>query len=587
MKPRDIGARMRGGRGMSGLTPRGTVLVGAFLAGAALLAARTLYLQWAKTEALQHRGARLHVRVVPLPGHRGMLMDRRGEPLAISTPIDTAGAVPAELRGAPERLPEIARVLGIGSERLAALARSDRKFAYLKRHLSPRVSDRLSALAVPGIVLRREYHRYYPAAEITAHLVGFTDIDDIGQEGLERTFDGQLTGIPGQKQVIKDNRGRVVENIKLIASAKPGRDLALSIDKRIQHVAYRELESAVRKYRAQAGSVVVLEAETGEVLAAVNVPSYNPNDRRQIKPEHYRNRVFTDVFEPGSTLKPFTIAAALEAGACRPSTEIDTKPGSVRIGSHTIRDVHDYGRLDVSGVIRESSNVGTVKIALSLDPERLWKSLARLRFGRSPGTGFPREASGYLPHHRRWREIDHATMAFGYGLSVSAVQLAAAYTALANGGVMMPAALLRLEVRPQGRRVMPGRIADQMRRMLEGVVTDGTGTRARVPGYRVAGKTGTVHKIKTGGGYARDRYLSLFAGMIPASRPRLVAVIVIDEPKTGAYFGGEVAAPVFASLMRQAVRLLDIPPDDLPLHAPAPPLPAPVHPVRFGGRGAL
>ncbi|MGH8564603.1 MAG: peptidoglycan D,D-transpeptidase FtsI family protein [Gammaproteobacteria bacterium] len=564
-------------------------MVGLFLSAAALLAARALHLQWGETEVLQHRGARLHVRVVELPAHRGMITDRRGEPLAISTPIDTAGAAPAELLRARERLPEVARVLDIDTERLSGIltTRQGREFAFLKRHLPPSVSERLGALAVPGVVLCREYRRYYPASESTAHLIGFTDIDDIGQEGLERAFDDTLRGIPGRKRVIKDNRGRVVENIEVIASGRPGRDLVLSIDKRVQHVAYRGLKSAVRRYRARAGSVVVMDAGTGEVLAAVNRPSYNPNDRRQIKGEYYRNRAFTDVFEPGSTLKPFTIAAALEAGTYHPSTVIDTRPGYLRVGRHTIRDIHDYGLLDVSGIIEKSSNVGAVKMALSLGPEVLWKSLVGLGFGRSPESGFPGEAHGTLPHYRNWREIDHATMAFGYGLSVNAVQLASAYTALANGGVLMPAGIVRLDAPPAGTRVISRTVADQIRRMLEGVVTVGTGTHAQVPGYRVAGKTGTVRKTRPGGGYAKDRYLALFAGMIPASRPRLVTVVVIDEPRSGVYFGGDVAAPVFSSIMSEAVRLLDITPDDLPLRTPAPA--AGVRPVRLdsGGTGTL
>ncbi len=562
-------------------------MMGLFLSAAALLSTRALYLQTVETEALQHRGARLHLRVVELPAHRGMITDRRGEPLAISTPIDTAGAAPAELLQARERLPEVARVLDIDAGRLSGILRTrqDREFAFLKRHLPPSVSERLRALAVPGVVLRPEYHRYYPASESTAHLIGFTDIDDIGQEGLERAFDDLLRGTPGRKRVIKDNRGRVVENIEVIASGRPGRDLALSIDKRVQHVAYRELKSAVRRHRARAGSVVVLDAGTGEVLAAVNRPSFNPNDRRQIKGDHYRNRAFTDAFEPGSTLKPFTMAAALGARTYQPSTVIDTRPGYLRVGRHTIRDIHNYGLLDVSGVIENSSNVGTAKIALSLGPEVLWTSLVRLRFGRSPDSGFPGEAQGSLPHHRHWREIDHATMAFGYGLSVSAVQLASAYTALANGGVLMPAGIVRLDAPPAGTRVLSRTVADQIRRMLEGVVTGGTGTRAQVPGYRVAGKTGTVHKTRPGGGYAKDRYLALFAGMIPASRPRLVTVVVIDEPRTGAHFGGEVAAPVFSSIMTEAVRLLDITPDDLRPGAPAPA--AAVRAVRLDSRGTL
>jgi cell division protein FtsI (penicillin-binding protein 3) len=553
------------------MTPRGEAMVALFLVGAALLSARALYLQWAEKEVLQHHGAERHLRVVELPAHRGMITDRRGEPLAISTPIATAGAVPAKLLEAGDRIPEVAALLGLSSQRLTRLltARRDREFTFLKRHLAPSVSERLAALAVPGVVLPREYHRYFPAAEITAHLIGFTDIDDVGQEGLERAFNDTLTGVPGSKRVIKDKLGRVVENVEVIANGRPGRDLTLSIDKRVQHAAYRELASAVQRHEARAGSIVVLDAETGEVLAAVNSPSYNPNDRRQIKGDYYRNRAFTDVFEPGSTLKPFTIAAAFEARACQPSTVIDTRPGYLQVGRHTIRDIHNYGLLDVPGIIKKSSNVGTAKIAMALAPEVLRTALARLRFGLSPDSGFPGEAKGYFPSHRVMRDIDNATLAFGYGLSVSAVQLAAAYTALATGGVQMPVSLVRLDRPPLGTRVIQGPVADQIRRMLEGVVSDGTGTLAQVPGYRVAGKTGTVHKTKAGGGYYKDRYVALFAGMIPASRPRLVTVIVIDEPKTGVYFGGEVAAPVFSRLMTEAVRLLDITPDALPLAAPA------------------
>ncbi|MGH8508759.1 MAG: peptidoglycan D,D-transpeptidase FtsI family protein, partial [Gammaproteobacteria bacterium] len=491
--------------------------------------------------------------------------------LAVSTPVSSVGVIPSKLTQMRGRWPALARALGISGQELSAFVQSrlERRFVLLRRHVSPELAEEVMRLNIDGVELRQEIHRYYPTGEVTAHCVGFTDIDDRGQEGIELAYDQDLRGVSGSKRVIQDLIGHVVENVESVRAPQPGRDLALSIDKRVQYVAYRELKAAVREHQARAGSMVVLDALTGEVLAAVNQPSYNPNNRKQLQADYFRNRALTDNFEPGSTIKPFTIASALESGAIGAKTMIDTRPGTLRVGRHTVRDLHDYGRLDMTGIISKSSNVGITKIAMSLEPAQLWGMLARLGFGAATGSGFPGEAAGRLQHYSEWRTIDQVTLAFGYGLSVTALQLANAYLAFANDGMVLPVNLLRLSERPRGRRVMSRSSAQTVRDMLEAAVHQGTGALARITGYSVAGKTGTVHKPAHAGGYAEDRYVSLFAGMIPASQPRLVAVIMIEEPARGGHFGGQVAAPVFARVMRDATRLLDIPPDDIaPLPSP-------------------
>lgn len=540
------------------------VVVGLFTLLAAALGLRAVDLQLRDTAFLKNHGEARHLRTVAMPAHRGMITDRHGEPLAISTPVSSVGADPGTLLLQRQALPELARLLGTsaGQLRQTLASRVNREFIYLKRQVDPALAARITALGVPGLTLTREFRRYYPAAEVTAHLVGFTNVDDVGQEGVELAYERELRGEPGAKRVVKDRLGRFVENIESIRQPRDGRTVTLAIDRRLQHLAYRELKAAVQAHRARAGSLVVVDSRTGEVLAMANQPSYNPNNRAALKTEQLRNRAATDLFEPGSTIKPFTIAAALESGAFEPGTPIDTSPGVLKVGRHAVRDVHNYGLMDVTGVITKSSNVGSTRIALALEPAALWKVLDRVGFGAITGSGFPGEASGYLSHHEDWRELDRATLAYGYGVSVTALQLAQAYQVLANGGVMQPLSLRRLEAPGRGERVMSAATASEVLAMLETVVQVGTGQLARVSGYRVAGKTGTVHK-STEGGYARDRYLSLFAGALPVSAPRLVAVVVVDEPSRGEYYGGRVAAPVFARVMADTLRLLDVAPDDL------------------------
>ena len=545
------------------------LLTGLMLSGFVLLAARSAQLQLVDHEFLQGQADARHLRVVEVPAHRGMMTDRNGEPLAISTPVQSVWANPKELVAAPADLRGLARLLKMKPEQLQRLLgqRKSREFVYLRRHLSPDLADQVMALGIPGLYLQQEYRRYYPAGEVAAHLVGFSNVDDQGQEGLELAFDDWLSGEPGAKRVVKDGRRHIIENVENIRSARPGKALALSIDRRIQYLAYRELKAAVRQHRARSGSMVVLDNRTGEVLAMVNQPAFNPNNRKRLKADKMRNRALTDVFEPGSTMKPFVIAAALESGDYRPASRIDTSPGLVQVGVHTIRDKHDYGRLDLTGVLRKSSNVGASKIALALEPEDFWTGLSDAGFGVVTESGFPGEASGYLADFHRWRDIERATLAYGYGLSVTGMQLAQAYSVLANDGYRVPITLLKRDADSELERqaAFSPMVARAVRKMMESVVAaDGTAPLAAVNGYRVAGKTGTAHKSEAGG-YAEKRYLSVFAGMAPASDPRLVAVVVINEPSNGEYYGGKVAAPVFSRVMAGALRLLNIPPDAVSL----------------------
>jgi len=565
-------------RGLLSVTGRRWFLVGLFSVVALLLLARAVDLQLLRKDFLQDHGDARYLRVVDIPAHRGMIQDRNGEPLAVSTPVSSVWAAPGKLLRARARWPVLARVLGMQREQLQdlVLPRKNRGFVYLRRHVTPDMATRVMALNIEGVSLQREFHRYYPAGEVAAHVVGFTNVDDRGQEGVELAFDQRLQGSPGSKRVLKDGRGRIVENVEGLRTSQRGEDLSLSIDRRIQYIAYRELKAAVVAYQAKAGSIVVIDSHRGEILALANQPSYNPNNRSEMKGEYYRNRAVTDAFEPGSTIKPFTIAAALESGAYTPQTLIDTAPGFYKLGTHTIRDTHNYGRLDVTGVITKSSNVGASRIALSLDPKRLWGMFNSVGFGQVPGGGLPGETTGRLNDYRDWREIGQATMAFGYGLSMSLLQLAQAYAILANDGIALPLSIEKRAWPGPGRRVMQAVTAAQLRKMLESVITRGTGRLAHVSGYRVAGKTGTVHKAIIGG-YAVDRYLAVFAGMAPVSRPRLVIAVMIDEPSAGTYYGGKVAAPVFARVMGESLRLLAIAPDNtdelgqmhIAMHVPA------------------
>lgn len=528
---------------------------------------RAVDLQVRNNEILKDHGDARALRVVEIPAHRGMITDRNGESLAISTPVNSIWAVPQKVMTADPDLGQLAEYLQVDEEELASLLkdRIGRKFVYLKRHVAPALAGQIMLLDIPGISLQREYRRYYPAGEVTSHVVGFTNIDDSGQEGLELAYDSWLKGSPGSKRVLKDRLGRIVENIESITTPDPGNELVLAIDRRVQYLAYRELKTAVNYHKARAGTLVILDVKTGEILAMVGQPSYNPNNRMGLKSGNYRNRALTDVFEPGSTLKPFTIATALESGLYEPKTTVDTRPGFFKVGNYTIRDYRDYGVIDLATVIKKSSNVGASKIALSLEPFDFWSTLSNVGFGQATGSGFPGESSGYLNPYNNWSEVEQAAMSYGYGISVTALQLAQAYMIFATDGMMLPVSFLKVTEPVNETRIFSAKVARQVRSMLETVVEKGGGGhKASIEGYRVAGKTGTARKVKAGG-YSEDRHLSLFAGMVPASNPRLVAVVIIDEPKGEQYYGGLVAAPVFSNVMGGALRLLDIPPDDFPV----------------------
>lgn len=552
------------------VTRQGLVL-GLVFAAAGGMVARAAYLQLVHNDFLQGQGNERFVRVVEVPAHRGMILDRNGEPLAVSSPVDSIWGHPETLAQQRDRWPDLARLLGLPvSELEKKLTESEgRQFVYLRRHMMPSAAQQILHRndPIPGIYAKREYRRYYPDAEVTSHLLGFSDIDDAGQEGLEKAFDSQLRGIPGSKRVIQDRRGQVVEDVENIKAPQPGKTLVLSIDRRLQYLAYRALKTAVLENRASAGSAVIADVQTGEILAMVDQPAGNPNNRAELRGELLRNRAVTDVYEPGSTMKPFTVALALESGKWAPSTLVNTAPGTLKVGRFTVRDVHNYKTIDVTRVISKSSNVGTSKIALSMPAERLWQLYKNIGLGSPTGIGLLGEQSGVLHHFSRWSAIGHANHSFGYGFSVNMAQLAQAYTVLAAEGIRRPLTLIKRDqpLDPsEERRVLSSRAARQVRAMLEEAVTkSGTGIKASVPGYRVAGKTGTVHKI-VNGRYASNRYFSLFAGMVPASNPRLAMVIIIDEPKSGAYYGGAVAAPVFGKTMGRVLRILNITPDDMP-----------------------
>ncbi|SDR76413.1 cell division protein FtsI (penicillin-binding protein 3) [Halopseudomonas xinjiangensis] len=517
---------------------------------------------------LKDQGDKRSVRHVTIPAHRGQITDRHGEPLAVSTPVVTLWANPTQLLGHEERWAELAKALGADPktfrERLKANA--DKEFIYLRRRMTPQDGEAVMALKVPGVYSIEEYRRFYPAGEVAAHLVGFTNVDEAGQEGLELAYDQWLQGVPGKRQVLQDRRGRLIKDVQVVSNARPGNELRLSVDLRLQYIAHRELRDALKNFGAKAGSVVLVDVRSGEVLAMANHPSYNPNNRANLKPDMMRNRALIDVFEPGSPIKTFTVAAALMSGRYQPNTVMDTRPGSMRVATMTVRDIHNYGVLDVTGVIVKSSNVGVAKMTLDIGAEPLYNLLQQLGLGEYTGLGFPGESVGRLPSRRKWPQVETATLSYGYGLSVTATQLAQAYAALGNGGRRVPLSLLKVDQAPAGEQVIPSEVSQQILDMLRATVDGqgGTGSRARVPGYQVGGKTGTVHKTLASGGYAKDRYRSVFAGIAPISNPRFAAVVVIDEPSKGQYYGGLVAAPVFGEVMSGALRLLNVTPDDLP-----------------------
>ncbi|HSG58169.1 MAG TPA: penicillin-binding protein 2 [Woeseiaceae bacterium] len=537
---------------------------------AASLIARAVQLQVFNKDFLNQQADTRHLRTEKISAHRGTITDRNGEPLAISTPVDSVWANPQELAPAVDSVPGLARVLGIDPQTLMRrITRSmNKEFVYLKRHLSPEKAAEAMALNLPGVNVQREYRRYYPASEVVGHLVGFTNIDDVGQEGLELAFNHWLAGETGAKRVLKDRLGRSVENVESIRPPHHGKDLRTSIDLRIQYLAYRALKSAIQKYNAESGSIVVLDVQTGEVLAVANQPSYNPNDRSQYSAERYRNRAATDIFEPGSSIKPLVVAAALESGDYRPSSVIDTAPGYVVVGPKTIEDSRNLGRVSLTTILARSSNVGVTKLAMALEPDQLWRSMTRFGLGSLTASGFPGESAGLLTHFNHWRPINQATLAYGYGVSVTPMQLAQAYSVLGTNGLLRPMSLVALDSPVQAEQVLSRDAAAAVRRMLEEVVRPGgTGTKAAVPGYRIAGKTGTAWKFAAGG-YSKDKYISIFAGIAPASDPRLAAVVVIDEPGGELYYGSDVAAPVFADVMSESLRLLAVPPDAMPARDP-------------------
>lgn len=543
------------------------------LLGAAALVARAVHLQVFNTDFLNGQAAARHIRVETLSATRGVITDRNGVPLAVSTPVDSVWVNPSQLLEDQDRIRQLAAALKIdGGELAANLSRKvDREFYYVRRHMNPSDAEAIDRLKIPGVHLLREYRRYYPAGEVTAHLLGFTNVDDKGQEGLELAFDNWLHGEPGRKKVLRDRLGRVIEDVENIESPRPGHDLAASIDLRIQYVAYRALQEMVQKNGAESGSVVVLDIDTGEVLADVNQPSFNPNDRDQIDPSKYRNRAITDILEPGSTFKPLIIAAALESGRFNARSTVDTRPGFMQVGNKRIEDEHELGVISLATLLAKSSNVGAVHVAMQLDKAQLWNTLNRFGIGRLTTSGFPGESAGLLPPYQTWRPIRQATMAYGYGVSVTPLQIAEAYAVLGGDGLQRPVSLVRVDNPPIARRVLSPETSHSVVAMLEHVVSeDGTGLRAAVPGYRIAGKTGTARKVGAGG-YTQDRHTSLFAGVAPATAPRLAIVVIIDEPTGGRYYGGELAAPVFSAVASGALRLMAIPPDGIDALPDSPP----------------
>lgn len=525
------------------------------------LIARALFLQVKSTDFLQKQGASRYTRNIELPATRGKITDRNGQVLASSVPVRAIWADPEDVRAAPaEKLSQLASLLEMSEPDLRKKLDSDRQLVYLKRQVEMPVAEKILALGIPGIEARKEYKRYYPEGEVMAHVVGFTSVEDIGQEGIELASEKNLAGKPGSRRVIKDRLGRIVEDIQAIREPHDGKDLTLSIDSKIQYIAFTHLKEAVEKHKAKAGGAVVIDVQTGEVLALVNLPTYNPNDRSVLTGAQLRNRVLTDTFEPGSTMKPFPVAWALETGRVTPDTIIETAPGVMKIGPETIHDAHKQGSLTVSQVIQKSSNIGTVKMALQMPPKEMWELFTTVGFGQQPKIGFPGAVAGRLRNHKNWRPIEQATMSYGHGVSVSLIQMARAYTIFARNGDLIPLTFEKTSEMPHGQRVISEKTAQQMRLMMESVTEPGgTATQARVAGYRVAGKTGTAHKLE-GGRYVK-KYIGDFVGFAPVSKPRVIVAVMIDEPTTGGYYGGIVAAPVFAAITANVLRSMNVPPD--------------------------
>ncbi|MGZ5101651.1 MAG: peptidoglycan D,D-transpeptidase FtsI family protein [Usitatibacter sp.] len=533
------------------------------IAGFAVLAGRAFYLQALDTDFLQAKGEARYGRVVELPASRGPVKDRNGQLLAISTAVESIWASPDDLDEADEaQLRALARALNMDVREIRQkIAKKDRQFVFLKRQISPDQATKVMALRTPGVFQQREFRRYYPAGEVMAHVVGFTGVEDNGQEGIELAAQQRLAGVPGSRKVIKDRKGRIVEDVESLRAPRDGQEVTLSLDQRLQFLAHRELKAAVEANRAKGGSMVILDAKSGEVLALVNQPDYNPNNRANVTGRQTRNRSVTDVFEPGSTMKPFTIAAALDSGIVTPSTTIQTGTVPMTLGGWTISDSHPNGLLTVAQIIQKSSNIGAAKIQLQMPAERMGTLYRELGFGAAPQTGFPGEAKGILRPWAQWRPIEQATMSYGHGISVSLLQVARAYTVFTNEGQLLPLSLMRQESQPIGKQIYSKNTVNEVNRMMEmAVMPGGTAPRAQVPGYRVAGKTGTAHKAESGG-YAEHKYVSSFVGFGPVSNPRFIVAVMLDEPAGVKYYGGDVGAPVFSSVMGSALRMMSVAPD--------------------------
>lgn len=544
---------------------RRKLLLSTMLLAMLVLVGRAVYLQVLNKEFLQDKGDMQHVGAVSVSAYRGQIQDRNGEPLAISTPVQSIWLNPRQLKDAErDKLWQMAKILDIPEKELRAFLKKEegKRFVYLRRQINPALAEKVKALEITGVYFEREFKRFYPAGAVSGHLLGFTNIDDVGQEGMEHGYEHILRGKIGKKRVIKDGKGQIIKDVENIEEAEAGRDLVLTIDERIQYLAYRELQRAVLEHKAHSASLVVLDAKNGDVLASVSQPAFNPNNRKELSSSRYRNRAMVDSFEPGSTVKPFVIAAALDGGYVDPNVLIETH-GIYRLGHNVVKDVHNYGTLDLTHVLQKSSNIAVTQIAMTMPPEYFWGVYSKLGFGTSAGVGFPGEASGSLLDYQGWHDFDQAILSFGYGVSTSILQLARAYTALADDGIVHSVTLLKRDEDPDAQRIFRPETARRVREMLETVISkEGTAYQARVEGYRVAGKTGTVKKA-TAGGYAADKYLSVFVGMAPASDPRFIIAIVVDEPTTGQYYGGLVAAPAFSKVMGGILRIYGVEPDGM------------------------
>ncbi|MGR9045905.1 MAG: peptidoglycan D,D-transpeptidase FtsI family protein [Gammaproteobacteria bacterium] len=543
---------------------RRKVLLAFILGAMVLLVGRAFDLQVLRKQFLKRQGDMRHVSEVSVSAYRGMILDRNGEPLAISTPVESIWVNPMELKNAErDDIKSMEKILGLPDGKLSDLIvpNSNRQFAYIKRRVNPNLAAQVKALKLAGVYFEREFKRYYPAGPVSAHLVGFTDIDDVGQEGIELAYEDVLKGTAGRKRVIRDGKRRIIGDIEAIKAPIDGQDIQLSIDQRIQYLAFRELQAGFLEHQARSAALIILDAETGDVLADVNQPSFNPNTRNNLKGSLYRNRAVTDVFEPGSTVKPFVIAAALDGGYVDPNIEIETH-GFYRVGRNVVRDIHNYGTLNLTQVLKKSSNVATSIVALTMPREYFWGIYDQLGFGNAAGVGFPGEASGSLLDYLRWNQFAQATISFGYGVNASVLQLARAYTALADDGLLHSVSLLKRDQDSEARRIFTKNTAKKVRAMLEHVVLrDGTAYQARVDGYSVAGKTGTVKKASETGGYTEKSYMAVFVGMAPANDPKVVIAVMVDEPSAGKYYGGLVAAPIFSKVMAGTLRVLGVAPD--------------------------